>query len=193
MRIKKVYIASPLFNPKELKENEEIDQVLQNKGFETFLPQRDGFLYTELVEEAINLGCTKEQAENITLKLIDCVDTYQIAEECDATVFNMNGRVPDEGAIVEATIAYVIGKPLVIYKNDVRTLVGGKDNPLVTGLTNFKIVNDIYQIPEELRKLEILTEHSFFQQKVNTGRELTEKRSYHDIKPLIKLAKRYFL
>lgn len=59
----------------------------------------------------------------------------------------MNGRVPDEGAVSEAAMAFAVGHPVVIYKNDARSLVGGKDNPLVAGLSGCEIVNTVEAFP----------------------------------------------
>lgn len=154
-KIKKVYIASPLFNPPEREENSEIDEAIRKEGFETFLPQRDGFLYVELVKTVENREkCRREDAEKIALRLITHLDIYQVCEGTDALVLNMNGRVPDEGAVSEAAMAFAVGHPVVIYKNDARSLVGGKDNPLVAGLSGCEIVNTVEGIPAALKKLE---------------------------------------
>mgnify|MGYP003981738111 CR=1 FL=1 len=49
-------------------------------------------------------------------------------------MLNINGRVPNEGTVVEAGIAWNAGKKIVIYKTDLRTLLKGSDNPLLSGL-----------------------------------------------------------
>ena len=79
--------------------------VLEEGSYKTFLPQRDGLepLVLPALESPLKmfqglLGDTIDQA-------IFAVDVYQLASECDALVFNMNGRVPDEGAVAEAAIA----------------------------------------------------------------------------------------
>jgi nucleoside 2-deoxyribosyltransferase len=160
-KIEKVYIASPLFNPGELETNREIAKVLEANDFKTFLPQRDGILFVEWYKKIAELGIfvdgkaySQEEAQRKTLQLIYLLDLYQTCEGCDALVFNMNGRVPDEGAVAEAAMAYVNKKPLVIYKNDSRSLVSGQDNPLVIGATNFRTTNKIEDIPLRLRELE---------------------------------------
>jgi nucleoside 2-deoxyribosyltransferase len=40
----------------------------------------------------------------IVNKAIFSLDTYQLLRQCDVVVANLNGRVPDEGTIVEATL-----------------------------------------------------------------------------------------
>ena len=92
------------------------------------------------------------------MQAIFVLDIYQLAEECDAVVWNLNGRVPDEGAVSEAAIAWTLGKPLVAYKDDVRSLITGRDNPLLVGLVDFETVNDISQLPETVSRT--IVQHS---------------------------------
>lgn len=196
--IKKVYIASPLFNPKEREENSEIDEALRKEGFETFLPQKDGFLYVELlkaVEE--KTGCKREDAEKIALNLITHLDVYQVCEGCDALVLNMNGRVPDEGAVSEAAMAFVAGHPVVIYKNDARSLIDGRDNPLVAGLSGCGIVDRIGDIPAALKKLEekYSGKRSAYSEMMGAARELFGKYEpkNKNLDALVESGKKYFL
>jgi hypothetical protein len=70
-------------------------------------------------------------------------------------VFNMNGRVPDEGAVAEATMAWMLGKPVVLFKEDARSAIVGRDNPLLIGPANFETVSDIDSLGRAMRaKLE---------------------------------------
>lgn len=180
-KIKTVYIASPLFNPKEREENKEIDKVLKQAGYKTFLPQRDGFLFVELVTKIQKQGCSCDEAEKIALNLITHLDVYQVCEKCDATILNLNGRVPDEGAISEGALAFRSERPLVIYKQDARSLVMGKDNPLVVGLTGFEIVKTIAEIPVKLKQLESLTELTYSKM-MKVARQLFEEYDPRDKK-----------
>lgn len=194
-RIKNVYIASPLFNPKEREENSEIDEALRKEGFETFLPQRDGFLYVELVKTLEEKKeCKREDAEKIALSIITHLDIYEVCEGSDALVLNMNGRVPDEGAVSEAAMAFAVGHPVVIYKNDARSLVGGRDNPLVTGLGGCEVVNTIEGIPAALKKLEEKRERSAYSGMMSVAREMFENYDPKDKKldTLVELGKKYF-
>ena len=45
----RIYIAGPLFSEAEIHFNERLDRFLSDKGFRTFLPQRDGFRLSELL------------------------------------------------------------------------------------------------------------------------------------------------
>lgn len=194
MKIKKVYIASPLFNPKEREENQEIADILEKEGYSTFLPQRDGFLYVELLKQIQKQGCALQEAEKIALNLVAHLDVHLVCEVCDATVLNLNGRVPDEGAVSEGALCFRSEKPLVIYKQDDRSLVGGKDNPLIVGLTGFKIVTTKEDIIKELNKLETKTESEYIRM-IKTARKLFGNYDLNNknLEVLIKKGKEYFL
>lgn len=191
MKIKKVYIASPLFNDSEKDENKKIDEVLMIAGYDTFLPQRDGFLYTELMEKIKNNGYSQSRAENIALNLILHLDIYNVCEGCDATVLNLNGRVPDEGAVSEGALCFRSRKPLTIYKNDARSLVNGKDNPLVVGLTEFRVITEIKKIPAELKRLEQV-EGSVYDKTIRIARDLFEGKNIKDLESFIKIGVSFF-
>jgi len=66
-------------------------------------------------------------------------------------VVNLNGRVPDEGAVSEAAIAWSVGRIVVGYKNDVRSLYMGKDNPLVVGLFGFRVHPSMFSVASAIR------------------------------------------
>ena len=82
---------------------------------------------------------------------IFALDVYELIERCDAVVCNLNGRVPDEGMIVEAALAYAAGKPLVLFKDDVRAPFGGFDNAMLTSLVKGRIVGALAEIPAAVR------------------------------------------
>jgi nucleoside 2-deoxyribosyltransferase len=135
----RVYCAGPLFNAKEKEEMEELAGCLEEAGFLTFLPQRDGLELTKVVETLIDKGIHTDMASAVASKAIFALDVYQVIEQCEAIVVNLNGRVPDEGAVSEAAIAWCSGKAVVGYKADTRSVFLGQDNPLVAGLFDFEI------------------------------------------------------
>lgn len=142
----KIYCAGPLFNSKEREEMQEIANILEAKDFEVFLPHRDGFEFANL-STAIKEFIESKKATNLLLqKAIFTLDVYQVLSS-DGLILNMNGRVPDEGAMVEAGIAWNAGKTIVIYKNDYRSLLNGEDNPLLIGLSDFITISNISDIP----------------------------------------------
>jgi len=127
---------------------QEIATVLEAARYEVFLPQRDGIEMSRVHQDLVARGMPDATARDILARSIFLIDTYQVAH-CDGLILNLNGRVPDEGAMVEAGIAWGLHKPVVIYKNDGRSAVLGDDNPLVLGLSSFRTVKDIAEIPGE--------------------------------------------
>lgn len=149
----KIYCAGPLFNNKEREEMQEIADVLETSDFDVFLPHRDGFEFANLSAGIEELTESKKSTSLLLQKAIFTLDVYQVLSS-DGLILNMNGRVPDEGAMVEAGIAWSAGKEIVIYKNDSRSLINGEDNPLLIGLSDFITISDISKIPsyfEEIR------------------------------------------
>ena len=133
----RVYCAGPLFNEKEREEMLALSEGLRSRGLKSFLPQRDGLEFAPCVEELVSRGVSREVATEALARAIFALDVYQVVEDCDGIIVNLNGRVPDEGAVSEAAIAWAMGKPVIAYKTDVRSAFMGHDNPLVTGLFGF--------------------------------------------------------
>src|SRR3990172_2505298 len=117
---KTVYIAGPLFSKSELDYNLQLNEFLEKLGFDAFLPQRDGYLLSELMDK----GIKKDEA----LKMIFQKDVEEI-KKSDIVVFVMDGRVPDEGACVEIGLAYAYNKECIGLKTDSRSLMDGMDTP----------------------------------------------------------------
>ncbi len=140
---KRVYCAGPLFTDKEREEMKQIASKLEHAGYATFLPQRDGLEFSKCVECLINQGIAPDEAGMLTSRAIFALDVYQVLRRCDALVANLNGRVPDEGTVSEAAMAWARGKPVVGYKADSRTAFEGRDNPLVAGLFAFSLCDSI--------------------------------------------------
>lgn len=149
-----IYCSGPMFSPEELSTMASIATTLENAGYKTYLPQRDGIEVAKvmaLVNTPIISGEIFRDIMIFVQKAVFAMDVYQVVERCNATVFNMNGRPADDGSISETGISFAVGKPIVIYKNDPRTEFNGLDNPLLTGLSyNWKYVTDISKIPTNL-------------------------------------------
>jgi nucleoside 2-deoxyribosyltransferase len=131
---------------KEREEMLDIANALEAKGFNTFLPQRDGLELTVCVEYLIEKGIGIAKAGALISQAIFALDVFQVLHSCEALVANLNGRVPDEGTVSEAAMAWSRGKIVIGYKADGRTAFNGQDNPLVTGLFNFKLHNRIENV-----------------------------------------------
>lgn len=148
----KVYCAGPLFNPKECEAMSEIASALENAGYKVFLPQRDGLELACVLPALQERGIPYEEASAICNKAIFALDVFQIMDS-DGLLLNMNGRVPDEGAVAEAGIAWAHGKALVIFNTDKRSLIRGNCNPMVMGLGDFKHISSYDEITAEFDRL----------------------------------------
>lgn len=142
----RVYCAGPLFNLAEQQEMTQISDALCDAGYTVYLPHRDGMEFRHILDVLEQRGWTRERAGAFLHAAIFALDVYQLAIECDCMVWNLNGRVPDEGAVSEAAIAWTMGKPLIGFSNDARSLIAGRINPLLIGLIEFEWVDSIDKI-----------------------------------------------
>jgi nucleoside 2-deoxyribosyltransferase len=191
-----VYCAGPLFNRAEQEEMAEIARTLEGAGFSVFLPQRDGFVFAEVHREFLRGGYESTEATRMIQQAIFWLDVYEVVSGCQGLVLNMNGRVPDEGAVAEAAMAWMAGKAIVLYKADSRSLIQGSDNPLVLGLGSFVKVSTIPEIAYAFRQLFRIAREApraslpqVVRRAVEPGRRLAEllatAKSPADIVPII--------
>jgi len=130
---KLVYVAGSLFNSWEQLAQEGIADLLEDAGFRTFLPQRDGLEMVK-IEEVLEkqFHTPKKKAGELMSEVIYSLDVYQVAERCGAYVGNFNGVVMDDGTIAELTYAAMVGNPVIYFRDDYRSHFNGSMNPLVT-------------------------------------------------------------
>lgn len=120
---KLVYFAAPLFSQAEKDYNETLVAVLEEYGYQVFLPQRDGYLAAEL---------TGKSEEELT-KMIFEKDLSEVLK-ADILFMVLDGRIPDEGACVELGIAYANEKRCYGIKTDARSVELNMDlNPMISG------------------------------------------------------------
>jgi nucleoside 2-deoxyribosyltransferase len=142
----RIYCAGPLFNRAEREEMAEIARTLEGAGLPVFLPHRDSFLLTDVHREFLRGGYDSAEATRMIQQAIFWLDTYEVVSGCGGLVLNMNGRVPDEGAVAETAMAWMAGKAIVLYKADSRSLIQESDNEMVLGLGGFVKVSTIPEI-----------------------------------------------
>jgi len=147
----RVYCAGPLFNPAERRQMVEIADALAREGFEPWVPHRDGMEFAEVHPYLIDQGFDATTIGQLLHEAVFALDVYQVVLGCGALVANLNGRVPDEGTVSETAMAYILGKPIVLFHEDVRSMISGRHNPLVVGLTGFETVRDVDQLGPALR------------------------------------------
>ena len=128
----KIYIAAPLFCEAERAFNEKVDGVLRSLGHETFLPQREGGVVSDM-PPFIN----GEPVRKYLFRL-DC----EHLDWCDAVLCILDGRVPDEGTCFELGYCYAKGKRCIAYKSDARSFMDGYDNLMLCGAPEVVLKNE---------------------------------------------------
>jgi nucleoside 2-deoxyribosyltransferase len=152
---KKVYCSGALFCPVEVAEMADIAKSLENVGYNTYLPQRDGgeAFVMNSIDTPIAGSPFLRPFTNYLTKVMFALDIYEILK-CDYFIINLNGRVPDDGAVSELGVAFASGRPIIQFKSDLRSLFNGRDHPMIAGAALYMPpVNQLEQIPGRLEKI----------------------------------------
>jgi len=126
-----VYVAGPLFDEGERWFIEKVDALVQDCGFDTFLPHRDN---------------PPKTADNV--ELIFRNDKGGI-DRCDVVVANLNGIMTDDGTAWEMGYAYAHGKFIIGLFTDWRARFPAPDE--VVNLMMQCSVNRLVRSLDELR------------------------------------------
>ncbi|MDJ0665494.1 MAG: deoxynucleoside kinase [Acidimicrobiia bacterium] len=137
----RVYYAAGLFNQGERAFNLEVKAVLDELGFETWFPQESAGLLEDYIREGMSVDEARHKIFKMNLRAV---------EECDILVFVLDGRVPDEGACIEAGLAYGRGKQCIGLKTDFRNVEGGGNNLMIDGILDYRIAGSLAELREML-------------------------------------------
>lgn len=138
----RVYIAGPLFNEGERWFDEQIDQVVREVGFDTFLPHRDGK----------EMGMDRaELIPRIFREDRDAID------ESDMVVANLNGITVDDGTAWEIGYAYARGKHLIGIRTDWRLTHPHQVVNLMIECSLHKVVRSLDELRAYLAELKAQT------------------------------------
>ncbi len=147
-----VYLAGPAYSPEEVHALEIIAAQLERNGWEVYLPATQG-----LERDCLPGGGDAPRGNNVFFfrdvleRAAFALEIYQVVERCDALVFSLNGRVPDEGGVFKTAVAFAAGKTLVLYKRDHRSKLHGNDNAMIPGLSfGFRNVKKAKKLAAEL-------------------------------------------
>jgi nucleoside 2-deoxyribosyltransferase len=148
-----VYCSGPMFSHGDKWEQHAIATALEHAKFTTYLPQRDGIEVGKvmgLLNHPMLEGTTIAQHVMLQVrKWVFALDMFQLLERCQSLVFNLDGRTPDDGSVVETAAAFAAGKPIVIFKTTPITMLAGADNPMVEGLsTSWSYVDTAAAVPK---------------------------------------------
>jgi nucleoside 2-deoxyribosyltransferase len=151
-----VYCSGPMFSEGDKFEQREVAAALEDGGYTTYLPQRDGIevgKIMRLVDHPILEGFIADKIMLEVRKWVFALDMYQLLSRCQSLVFNLDGRTPDDGSVVETAAAFAAGKPIVIYKTTPITMLAGADNPMVQGLSStWTYVGEAKALPPAMAK-----------------------------------------
>ncbi len=122
----RVYYAASLFNEAEREFNRRVVAMIHDLGYSTWFPQEDVGVLTDLMEEK---GMTLPEVRDYIFDL-----NIREVQAADLVVFVLDGRVPDEGACIEAGIAWALEKPIYGLKTDIRNGEPGGNNIMIDGI-----------------------------------------------------------
>ncbi|MDX2342489.1 MAG: nucleoside 2-deoxyribosyltransferase [Acidimicrobiia bacterium] len=137
---RRVYYAASLFNEAEREFNLKVVSMIHDLGLSTWFPQEDVGLLSDFIEED---GMSLIEAREHIFRL-----NIAAVKEADVVVFVLDGRGPDEGACIEAGIAWGMHKRVIALKTDFRDGEHGGNNLMIDG-----IVTDVAGSIDELRHL----------------------------------------
>jgi nucleoside 2-deoxyribosyltransferase len=151
-RKKKIFLSGPMNSHSDIEGQKRISAVLKPR-FNVYLAPKDGVEIRTLIDLLANPKVLSElflRAALLVQQIGWAHEIYQLLS-CDALVLNMDGRVPDEGAVVEAATSYTAGKPVVIYKDTVVTFWDFFNNPMVAALdSTWQVIADLGELPGAL-------------------------------------------
>jgi hypothetical protein len=141
-----------MFSVADLWQQEQIAAPVEAAGYTTYLPQRDGIEVGKVMAMVASVSDpTVLTVMQFVREIVFAMDIFQLTARCQSLVFNMDGRVPDDGSVAEAAAGFAIGRPIVIYKTTPVTMLGGTDNPMVSGLAmNWQTVADATKLPQAI-------------------------------------------
>ncbi|WMT50419.1 MAG: nucleoside 2-deoxyribosyltransferase [Ferroplasma sp.] len=128
-----IYISAPLFNEMEIRFNETVSKFLEDRGFTTYLPQRDGGEDEMLLKDP---ELWPETSKRVFERDVSAL------KDSSALLMVMDGRVPDEGACVELGMAYAYGKICIGFQTDTRTFATGQNNLMLDHSLSHGIVRN---------------------------------------------------
>jgi nucleoside 2-deoxyribosyltransferase len=136
----RVYLSGPMFSAGDKYEQGALATALEDAGFECHVPQRDGIEVATVMQllndPSLHVG---NMLEPLVLdrcivwvtRTVVALDVFQVVEGCQVAVLNIDGRVPDEGSLIEATLAWYAGHPVVPYKTTSISELEGNNNPMI--------------------------------------------------------------
>jgi nucleoside 2-deoxyribosyltransferase len=117
-----IYPAAALFNGRETHFNSQLVEGLEGLGYKTKFPQRDGFEFGNLTR-ALSGKLQQDQIGSAVQNVIYFLDMGVFVPTSDAVLANLDEPL-DEGVVVEASYAKLMGKFVIGLRTDVRSPYG---------------------------------------------------------------------
>jgi len=119
---KKIYLASPLFNEQERMYNKSIKSLLTSR-YEVYLPQEDGLLLKNLLDEGMELSIAEEKIFSADITAM---------KNCDILLAILDGAHIDEGVAFEIGYMYALHKKCIGLQTDTRRQLPSGNNPMIS-------------------------------------------------------------
>ena len=157
-----VFLSGPMFSVSEKAHQNMISHALEKAGFKTVVPHRDGIEAAQVLDLIANPSIATmldpliiSRCTSWITRATACLDIYW-ASTRDVTVLNLDGRVPDEGSLIEASAAWFNGRPVILYQTSPIRMLGANNNPMIGVISNWsKKVSTIKGLVYEVEKTKI--------------------------------------
>jgi nucleoside 2-deoxyribosyltransferase len=117
-----IYPAAALFNARETYFNSQLVEGLENIGYKTNFPQRDGFEFGNLTK-SLSKKIQQAQISSAVQNIIYFLDMGIFVPKSDVILANFDEPL-DEGVVVETSYAKIMGKFIIGLRTDVRSPYG---------------------------------------------------------------------
>jgi nucleoside 2-deoxyribosyltransferase len=121
-----IYPAAALFNARETYFNSHLVERLEDIGYETKFPQRDGFEFGNLAR-TLDGKVASNHINSAVQDIIYFLDMGVFVPKSDVVLANYD-EPQDAGVLIEATYAELMGKLVIGMKTDVRSPYGSPDD-----------------------------------------------------------------
>lgn len=142
----KIYMAAGLFNSRENHFNLIMNKQMEQRGYQTILPLRDGF-EDKYFEITARKYMSRDEMTSAERQLVYLRDIGIFIPESDVILANLDEPL-DDGVIVEISYAHMLGKPVIGYRTDVRTTYSGVEG--ISGIHSFVVMQCDYLITQYL-------------------------------------------
>ncbi len=128
MEKKRLYFAATMFDRPNLDFNLALTERLEEKDYDVFLPQRDGFEFSKLfgVFKRVFTKMSDSEIENAVNRIIYFVDKGKVANS-HVCIARFDEPI-DEGEVSEINFALMLDIPAIGFRTDVRTPYGSRKN-----------------------------------------------------------------